>query len=133
MGDSSRLLGVPVVAFGAGIKDCFIGDGVRGDSLTIRPFSLFGVVKSGVVAPDIACSALRSDSELRRFLRGGPRGAASLIVFNGEFSKLNAPNTVGLSRDAGRFGDKRWTASVELLRDRAANEAVDKLWVCIFS
>jgi hypothetical protein len=100
------------------MKDCLTGDGVRGDSLTMRPSwgPLRGVLNVGVLAIEFG-KGRRSESELRRFLRGGPVGVVlSPIVASGEFSKAKAPNTVGRSRETGRFGERRLIASVELAR-----------------
>ena len=69
---------------GAGIMDCLTGDGVRGDSLSLlvsnpSPVGVLGDIKVGVLPAD-ACSERMSETELRRFLRGGPATGFSPIV-----------------------------------------------------
>ena len=76
-------------------------------------------MKLGVLFAE-ACKTVRSDRELRRFLRGGPIATDSPMVASGEFSKLNAPRTVGRSRETGRLGEKPLGTSVEFERTRAA-------------
>ena len=93
-GEFSRLAGevarrvacesIGVDGLGAGIMDCLTGDGVRGDSLSLlvsKP-SLVGVlgdIKVGVLPAD-ACRDRMSETELRRFLRGGPATGFSPMV-----------------------------------------------------
>lgn len=118
MGESSRRVGVLLLELGCGMKDCFTTEGVRGDSLTLMlsGWPLRGVLNVGVLATEFG-GGRKSESELRRFLRGGPIGAVvSTMEARGEFSKAKAPSTVGRSREFGRFGDSRATASVELAR-----------------
>jgi hypothetical protein len=107
---------------GAGSNVGLTGDGVPGavgiiDLLALGEDAL--PMKLGVLFPD-ACKTVRSDNELRRFLRGGPIATDSPIVASGEFSKLNAPRIVGRSRDTGRLGEKPPRTSVELERTKAA-------------
>jgi hypothetical protein len=110
-GDPSRRGGLlpPLVMLGAGSKEGLTGEGVAGLGAGINDFladGVFGPVGTlGVLLAD-CCKLVRSDKELRRFLRDGPRGTeSSPMVASGEFSKLKAPSTVGRSRETGRLGE----------------------------
>ena len=86
-GDAPRMVAcesIGVDGLGAGIIDCLTGDGVRGDSLSIlvsipSPEGVFGDIKVGVLPAD-ACRERMSETELRRFLRGGPATGFSPMV-----------------------------------------------------
>jgi hypothetical protein len=93
-GEFSRLAGdvplwvacesIGVDGLGAGIMDCLTGDGVRGDSLSLlvsipSPVGVLGDIKVGVLPADV-CSERISETELRRFLRGGPATGFSPMV-----------------------------------------------------
>lgn len=123
------------------VGDGVVRDGVRGEALDClfsrsTDSGLRGVCGDHVGTSSASCKVLRSLSEERRFLRGGPDvGGTSPIVpsppKNGrpvvlEFSNVNAPSTVGRSRDDGRFGESR-PVSVEFERPSRAGPALDKL------
>lgn len=141
MGEPSRV--------GVGMADvCFIctgvvREGVRGSALDCRvsrniESGLRGVCGDHVGTSLASCNVLRSLSEERRFLRGGPTvGGTSPIVPSAPrndrplpvtlpFSKLNAPSIVGRSREEGRFGDRR-PVSVEFERPRDGCPALERL------
>ena len=120
-----------------------VRDGVRGSALDCRPSrddesGLRGVWGDHVGTSLASCNVFRSLNDERRFLRGGPAvGGTSPIVPRAPtnerllpatlaFSKLNAPSTVGRSRDEGRFGERR-PVSVELDRAREAGPAFERL------
>lgn len=114
---------------GVGIEEvCLCNDalyrGVRGEILVCRcsrgagSACLRGVCGDHSGTSLASCNVLRSLNEERRFLRGGPTvGGTSPIVprlpandrplgFEFAFSKVNAPRTVGRSREEGRFGER---------------------------
>jgi hypothetical protein len=108
-GEPSRRGGLlPHVMLGAGSNEGLTGEGVAGLGAGNNDLFAEGVVGPAVklgVLPAEACRVVKSDKELRRFLRGGPIDTDSPIVARGEFSKLKAPRIVGRSREAGRFGE----------------------------
>ena len=61
-------------------------------------------MKVGVLCPE-DCSFGKSDSELRRFFRGGPETRFSPMVLRAlPLSRPNALRTFGRSRETGRLG-----------------------------
>lgn len=133
-GEFSFLFGVPRREVGAGMLDCFVGEGVRGETLICRLDALGGVCgdQEGVLACDV-CRLFRSERELRRFFLGGPvEVGTSPIVSRPEPRKVRlgvdrgssngkAPRTVCRSREEGRLGEMRPSMSVDfvLLKEAA--------------
>lgn len=132
-------------------KAIVAAEGASGDSLIWRVSwrkagsTLRGVCGDHSGTSSASCNVLRSLKEERRFLRGGPVvGGTSPIVprlptndrpfafefefeFEFAFSNVNAPRTVGRSREDGRFGDRRAAASIELERPRCPGPAFPML------
>jgi hypothetical protein len=120
IGEPSRVgVGIEVVC----LCNAALYKGVRGEILVCRCSRGAGSVCFRGVCGDHAgtssasCKVLRSLNEERRFLRGGPTVAGTSpivprpptkdrgLVLEFPFSKVNAPRTVGRSREEGRFGE----------------------------
>jgi hypothetical protein len=121
--------------------DGVVRKGVRGSALDCRvsrniDSGLRGVCGDHVGTLSASCNVLRSLSEERRFLRGGPAvSGTSPIVPKAPtkerpvvplLSNVNAPSTVGRSREEGRLGERR-PVSVELERPSGGGPALEIL------
>jgi hypothetical protein len=123
MGEMERIVRACCVGLGCGISDL---DGVRGDSRS-QPGDLLGVLaNAGVLLPEFWIEG-RSESELRRFFRGGPDIWPSPMVVRGRASNEKAPRIVGRSRELGRFGEMLICPVTSVDFDRLNEEAFDRL------